>query len=208
VSQTNGVGHGNSFGVGPSAGGGRSSSFGGGPNDGAGQNSSFGTGQSGGIGQSGGTGQGGGIGQPLAPPAGQDRPMPRRGAGRPMAAPEGQTQPMPQERAAARAARPSAVDDRKDRLFDAFYRGYLPHLMSHLMVQGARPAAAAELAQGAMAAAYKAWDQIPAPEEWTRNWAMNAFRNPSSSTARAWEAPPAGGPARADSGSLFDPGRP
>ena len=74
------------------------------------------------------------------------------------------------------------------------------------MAQGARPAAAAEVAQDAMAAAYQSWEQISAPEEWTRTWALNAFTNPTASGTRPWEAPPASSAPASDSGSLFDSG--
>ncbi|HEX2805065.1 MAG TPA: hypothetical protein VHN80_02715, partial [Kineosporiaceae bacterium] len=99
-----------------------------------------------------------------------------------------------------------SADDTKEIVFGAFYNGYLPHLLAQLMAHGARPAVAAEVAQDAMAAAYQAWDQIPAPEEWTRNWALNAFTNPTASGTRPWEAPPATGAPAPDPGSLFDSG--
>jgi RNA polymerase sigma-70 factor (ECF subfamily) len=59
--------------------------------------------------------------------------------------------------------------------FGAFYRDYLPQLLALLMIEGARPAVAAELAQDVMSAAYREWARIEKPREWTRQRALAAW---------------------------------
>jgi DNA-directed RNA polymerase specialized sigma24 family protein len=52
--------------------------------------------------------------------------------------------------------------------FDAFYRDFLPELLASLMIDGASPTLAADVAQAAMAEAHRSWRQIDVPEEWVR----------------------------------------
>lgn len=59
--------------------------------------------------------------------------------------------------------------------FGVFYRDYLPQLLAQLMVEGARPALAAEIAQDVMSAAYREWARIDKPREWTRDRALAAW---------------------------------
>jgi RNA polymerase sigma-70 factor (ECF subfamily) len=69
------------------------------------------------------------------------------------------------------------VDGRpsETRGFSAFYRDYLPQLLALLMVEGARPALAAEIAQDVMSAAYREWARIDKPRDWTRDRALAAW---------------------------------
>ncbi len=59
--------------------------------------------------------------------------------------------------------------------FNAFYRENLPQLLADLMVGGALPAVAAELAQGAMAEAYRVWADLEAPRDWVHARALAAL---------------------------------
>jgi RNA polymerase sigma-70 factor (ECF subfamily) len=56
----------------------------------------------------------------------------------------------------------------QDAEFTLFYTGELARLVSFLVVQGARPAVAAEVAQDAMTEAYRHWDAIDSPRAWVR----------------------------------------
>ncbi|WP_218005020.1 RNA polymerase sigma factor [Actinomadura macra] len=63
----------------------------------------------------------------------------------------------------------------RDVEFGLFYTADMPRLVSFLVVQGARPAVAAELAQDAMTEAYRQWDRIDAPRAWVRTVASRAW---------------------------------
>lgn len=63
---------------------------------------------------------------------------------------------------------PSIEKAARDLEFSLFYRADLPRLVGFLIVQGARPAVAADLAQDAMTEAYRKWDTIDAPRAWVR----------------------------------------
>jgi hypothetical protein len=76
----------------------------------------------------------------------------------------------PVDSASARAE--SAERPSEARGFSAFYRDYLPQLLALLMIEGARPALAAEIAQDVMSAAYREWARIDSPREWTRERAL------------------------------------
>jgi len=68
-----------------------------------------------------------------------------------------------------------ASSGRREGGFGVFYRDYLPHLLALLMVEGARPAVAAQLAQDAMSEAYREWAQLDNPREWTRQVALSTW---------------------------------
>ncbi|GAA1542420.1 sigma-70 family RNA polymerase sigma factor [Dactylosporangium maewongense] len=73
------------------------------------------------------------------------------------------------------AARPVVDVAAKNLEFTLFYTADLPKLVGFLVVQGARPDLAADLAQLAMTDAYRQWDTIEAPRAWvrtvaTRHW--------------------------------------
>jgi DNA-directed RNA polymerase specialized sigma24 family protein len=86
------------------------------------------------------------------------------------APPEPVEPPAPEADHAGDAGRPSET-----RGFGAFYRDYLPQLLALLMIEGARPAVAADLAQDVMSAAYREWARIEKPREWTRQRALAAW---------------------------------
>jgi hypothetical protein len=67
--------------------------------------------------------------------------------------------------------------------FGAFYRDYLPQLLAMLMVEGARPGLAAEIAQDVMSAAYREWARIDSPRDWARERAMAAWAERHESDA-------------------------
>jgi RNA polymerase sigma-70 factor (ECF subfamily) len=48
-------------------------------------------------------------------------------------------------------------------------------LLATLMVEGALPALAAEIAQDVMSAAYREWARIDKPRDWTRRRALAAW---------------------------------
>ncbi|WP_280274106.1 RNA polymerase sigma factor [Nocardia wallacei] len=52
--------------------------------------------------------------------------------------------------------------------FGAFYREFTPPLMGFLILQGARPADAADIVQETMAKAWRAWSTITSPKAWAR----------------------------------------
>jgi RNA polymerase sigma factor (sigma-70 family) len=58
-----------------------------------------------------------------------------------------------------------------DPAFSAFYRRFVPTLVSFLMWQGARLADAADIAQVTMSQAYTFWSTIREPEMWARRLA-------------------------------------
>ncbi|QXJ22181.1 sigma-70 family RNA polymerase sigma factor [Actinomadura graeca] len=63
----------------------------------------------------------------------------------------------------------------RDMEFAMFYKDDLPRLVAFLVVQGARPVVAAELAQDAMTEAYRQWDRIDAPRAWVRTVASRTW---------------------------------
>lgn len=68
----------------------------------------------------------------------------------------------------AAPADPHADKAARDAEFTLFYTGELARLVSFLVVQGARPAVAAEVAQDAMTEAYRRWELIDTPRAWVR----------------------------------------
>jgi DNA-directed RNA polymerase specialized sigma24 family protein len=73
------------------------------------------------------------------------------------------------------AAPPAGAKRPREGGFGAFYRDYLPSLLALLMVEGARPAAAAQVAQDAMSEAYREWATLDDPQEWTRQVALSGW---------------------------------
>lgn len=71
--------------------------------------------------------------------------------------------------------RRSSVDKARDVEFALFYLDDLAKLVGFLIVQGARPSAAADLAQDAMTEAYRQWDSIDAPRSWVRTVASRKW---------------------------------
>ena len=51
----------------------------------------------------------------------------------------------------------------------------MPQLLAALMVEGATPNQATELAQEAMGEAYRSWREIDRPEDWTKARASAAL---------------------------------
>ena len=80
-----------------------------------------------------------------------------------------------------RSAPSGASGDRQAHLdrvaaeFTVFYRGHMPRLVRFLVLDGARPALAAELAQEVMAALWRGWDTVESPWPWTRTAAARAW---------------------------------
>src|SRR4029453_17730364 len=66
---------------------------------------------------------------------------------------------------------PQAIDAE----FSAFYRGDLKQLVAFMVVQGARLSDAAEIAQEAMALAYRSWPTIKHPKAWVRRVASRGL---------------------------------
>jgi RNA polymerase sigma factor (sigma-70 family) len=68
------------------------------------------------------------------------------------------------------------VDKRaRDLEFTLFYSDQMPRLVTFLIVQGARPAVAAEVAQETMAEAYRSWENIDRPGAWIRTVASRTW---------------------------------
>src|SRR5215475_10923595 len=65
--------------------------------------------------------------------------------------------------------------DRVAAEFTVFYRGHLPRLVRFLILDGAPPALAAELAQEVMTALWRDWDTVASPRAWTRTAASRAW---------------------------------
>jgi len=94
--------------------------------------------------------------------------------------------------------------------FGVFYRDYLPQLLALLMIEGARPGAAAQIAQDAMSEAYREWAQLENPREWTRQVAMSTWSvqrrsagpaEPVAGSSGSSGAAPSGSPDAAPSGA-------
>lgn len=77
----------------------------------------------------------------------------------------------------ARITRPADLLDPTARELDftLFYREHLTKLVGFLVVQGARPVLAADLAQEAMTEAYRQWDKIETPGAWVRTVASRKW---------------------------------
>ncbi len=56
-----------------------------------------------------------------------------------------------------------------------FYEDDLARLVAFLVVQGARPAVAAEIAQDVLTEAYRHWDTIDSPKAWVRTVAARRW---------------------------------
>lgn len=67
----------------------------------------------------------------------------------------------------------SAVDQEAE--FAAFYRDSVGKLIGFLVLQGARPADAAEIAQEVMAKAWQSWSTLTSPMAWARVTASRAW---------------------------------
>jgi RNA polymerase sigma-70 factor (ECF subfamily) len=70
---------------------------------------------------------------------------------------------------------PSADKEARDLEFALFYRSDMAKLVGFLIVHGARPAVAADLAQDAMTDAYRQWDTIDVPRAWVRTVASRKW---------------------------------
>lgn len=70
---------------------------------------------------------------------------------------------------------PAADKAARDAEFTLFYNNELPNLVGFLVVQGARPVIAAEVAQDAMIEAYRHWDRIDSPRSWVRTVASRRW---------------------------------
>ena len=68
-------------------------------------------------------------------------------------------------------------DAAADDAFAAFYREDLPRLVGFLMMLGARLDEAADVAQEAMARAYRLWTEIKNPPAWVRTVARHEWQN-------------------------------
>lgn len=79
-------------------------------------------------------------------------------------------------------ARQMAARSARDIEFELFYGHELPRLVSFLIVQGARPCVAAEIAQDAMIEAYRRWDTIDTPRTWIRTVASRKWWRQSDQT--------------------------
>jgi RNA polymerase sigma-70 factor (ECF subfamily) len=63
----------------------------------------------------------------------------------------------------------------RDLEFSLFYTEQMPRLVAFLIVQGARPSTAAEVAQEAMTEAYRQWDRLDTPRAWIRTVASRTW---------------------------------
>ncbi|MBF6289894.1 RNA polymerase sigma factor [Nocardia cyriacigeorgica] len=68
---------------------------------------------------------------------------------------------------------PAAADQEAE--FAAFYRGSVTRLVGFLVLQGARPADAAEIVQEVMTKAWQSWSTIEHPLGWARVTASRAW---------------------------------
>jgi RNA polymerase sigma-70 factor (ECF subfamily) len=59
--------------------------------------------------------------------------------------------------------------------FSAFYKDFMPRLVRFLILDGAPPALAAELAQEVMVALWRTWDTVQSPKAWARTAASRAW---------------------------------
>ncbi|NUU25955.1 MAG: hypothetical protein HOV68_31310 [Streptomycetaceae bacterium] len=88
---------------------------------------------------------------------------------------------VPAQAVPARAGREAAFTD--------FYRATMPALVAFLVVRGARLADAADVAQEAMAAAYRRWHALDHPRAWVfRVSARSLARRPACSR-NCWAKP-------------------
>jgi hypothetical protein len=53
-------------------------------------------------------------------------------------------------------------------VFRTFRNEHLPRLLAALLLEGAQPVVAAELAQEVMDEAYWSWSKLQSPEDWVR----------------------------------------
>ena len=89
--------------------------------------------------------------------------------------------PMPARRSAdgvrpdVPAPPPPPADGRDDAVFRAFHRDQLPHVLAALLLQGAPPSDAAQVAQDAFDEAYWNWATLDSPPDWTRDRALRLF---------------------------------
>lgn len=91
--------------------------------------------------------------------------------------------PAPQTRRAAAATATPAPEGTpvmgagygKEAAFAAFYRKYLPELLAMLMMDGAPPAVAAEVAQNVLAEAHRVWAELDTPRDWARARAQESL---------------------------------
>jgi RNA polymerase sigma factor (sigma-70 family) len=70
---------------------------------------------------------------------------------------------------------PSVDKAARDLEFTLFYTSDMPRLVGFLIVHGARPDVAADLAQSAMTEAYRRWDTIDTPRAWVRTVASRQW---------------------------------
>lgn len=59
--------------------------------------------------------------------------------------------------------------------FSVFYKDYMPRLVRFLILDGARPALAAELAQEVMVGLWRRWDTVRSPKAWARKAASRGW---------------------------------
>jgi RNA polymerase sigma-70 factor (ECF subfamily) len=73
-------------------------------------------------------------------------------------------------RAFLSAPTPSQLDLERQHLeeFTTFYNDFTPKLIGFLVLQGARPADAAEITQSTMIKAWQSWSTIDSPKAWAR----------------------------------------
>jgi len=116
-----------------------------------------------------------------------------------MSAPEAPPAPPAPEPAPAPAGDGDARRGREGG-FGVFYRDYLPQLLALLMIEGARPAVAAQIAQDAMSEAYREWARLDDPREWSRQVAMATWSAQRRSPGATDVGAPAGTPGSAASG--------
>jgi DNA-directed RNA polymerase specialized sigma24 family protein len=84
--------------------------------------------------------------------------------------------PMPARRASdgeratghSSGSRQHVAGTRDDAAFRTFRNEHLPQLLAALLLEGAQPVVAAELAQEVMDEAYWSWSKLQSPEEWVR----------------------------------------
>jgi hypothetical protein len=63
-------------------------------------------------------------------------------------------------------------DGRDDAAFRTFQQEYMPQLLATLLLEGANPVTAAELAQEVFDEAYWSWATLQSPHDWVRERSM------------------------------------
>lgn len=116
------------------------------------------------------------AGRPAAPATPGTGPTPVSAASSPQPSPSSSPGPSTGPAPVAPAAAPRATQPRDEGAYRSFQRDYLPQLLAALLLEGATPAAAAEVAQEVLEEAYWSWSTLQSPQEWARERALATLR--------------------------------